>query len=83
MAQAEDARLSDAEQRNRDRAHWGAAGLEAWRKARGGGDCLEDGDDLRDMLADLRHYCAVHGIDFDNEARVSADHFEVESKGME
>lgn len=35
-------------------------------------------DDLIDLLADLRHYCASAGIDFDAADEVAVTHFEAE-----
>lgn len=36
---------------------------------------------ITDLLVDLRHLCGARGIDFDNRARISADHYAAELAG--
>jgi hypothetical protein len=42
-----------------------------------------DGDDTQspvvDILTDLRHYCHYHGINFEDAAATSLDHFTTEN----
>ena len=33
---------------------------------------------VRDLLADLRHYCDAKHVDFDDEARIASEHYSVE-----
>lgn len=40
-----------------------------------------DEDAVTDLLADVRHLCAVAGIDFDRCDRLAAMHFEAEEGG--
>lgn len=44
-------------------------------------ECGEDA--ITDLLADLLHYCAASGIDFERCERVAAMHFEDESAEAE
>lgn len=45
------------------------------------GDAPDYGEDsLTDLLADLRHFCAAHGLDYERCERVAAMHFEAEAK---
>lgn len=39
-----------------------------------------DMDLLRDALADMMHYCAVHGEDFEAELESARNHFDAERK---
>lgn len=34
---------------------------------------------VRDLLADLRHYCEAKDIDFDDENRIASAHFAAEA----
>jgi hypothetical protein len=38
-----------------------------------------DENAITDLLADLRHYCAAHGLDYDRCDRVATMHFQDES----
>jgi hypothetical protein len=38
-------------------------------------------DSLTDLLADLRHYCAAHGLDYERCERIAAMYFSDESAG--
>lgn len=67
--------MSDQNKLRSDRAHGALAHYKA--------DLLEESgpvyvDDLIDLLADLRHYCAESGINFDDAAKLAFAHFEAE-----
>ena len=59
------------------------------RRAERAGDivaaCGHRGDDPKstviDILTDLRHWCAVEAIDFDDLNRIAAGHFFAEQNG--
>lgn len=38
---------------------------------------------ITDLLTDLRHLCGARGIDFDERARISADHYTAELTGSD
>ena len=46
----------------------------------GSGDLVIDfpEETVRDLLADIMHYCNLHDIDFDNEVRIAEDNYQSE-----
>ena len=40
-------------------------------------DCV-----IRDMLADMMHYCKAHGIEFTKELLAASGHFDAEIQGQ-
>jgi hypothetical protein len=54
--------------------------LSAASAARGTSPATSD-EAVIDLLADLRHFCAAGGIDFDNCDRMADAHFATESSG--
>lgn len=44
-----------------------------------GADGNENECAIRDLLADLLHYCTAKDVDFDNELRVARDHWQCET----
>ena len=42
--------------------------------------CNYDADEsnIRDLLADIQHYCDKHSIDFVNELRIASDNYQAE-----
>lgn len=60
---------------NIDRAGWAETALKAFEKVTGS-DAKEEG--VRDLLADMMHYCDVNDIDFANELRVATDNYDEE-----
>ena len=41
-------------------------------------DCL-----VRDLMADLGHWCDKHGLDWDNEVRIARDNYRCEKNGID
>jgi hypothetical protein len=68
-------RLAMTEPTNIDRAGWAETALKAFEKVTGS-DAKEEG--VRDLLADMMHYCDVNDIDFANELRVATDNYDEE-----
>lgn len=33
-----------------------------------------------DLMTDLRHWCAANGVNFDDTVRISADHYQTETR---
>jgi hypothetical protein len=58
-----------------DRASYSADALEAYCAAKG--DDMDEST-LRDLLADLMHYSASNGVDFDNELCIARINYEEE-----
>lgn len=65
--------MSEENERRADRAR---AALEAYAAARN-----ENGDEshLRDLLADLMHYCKAERVDFNRALATAQMHFEYEA----
>ena len=38
----------------------------------------DDESNVRDLLADILHYCDKHSIDFTNELRIASDNYQAE-----
>src|SRR5581483_7770175 len=60
---------------NLDRARWAEAALDAFVDQTG---VDEPADAVGDLIADLGHYCAAHGIDFLEVVRTGIGHWSVE-----
>jgi len=80
----DDPEYGKGEMTNRRRAGFAAAGVRAFAEEvhmiGTDGQLVEDVDTIvGDFLADLRHFCAGHGIDFDRVNEAGVLHYEYES----
>ena len=72
---------------NSDRANTAANVMQVYAQWKDGETVslvIGDTDALvTDLLTDLRHFCAVYGVDFDSSVRMSENHFEAEVEEAE
>lgn len=63
---------------NDERANRIPPALLAYEEAKGDGNGIPDETSIRDLLADLMHYCRKNDLNFNQELRFAAENFEIE-----
>lgn len=71
MRAAHAARTADPDQQNDERAQWAAIALLAFIETTG----CDFEDCLADLLADLRHFCDRHALDWEKELARAMGHY--------